>query len=125
MLTSQQMELALRAVSEIDAQSLMVVTTKMIDDIRSGVYTDGHQLTSRIRVGDIIHNPYWWHDSYYIALVTACASGNLVRLACHAVGVNPCSGDWKQLLTLCTSTAAIEQKVACSLILGVPVTMSA
>lgn len=118
MLTSLQMELALRAVNQIDEQSLLAVTSKMIDDIRSGVYPDGHQLTTRVCVGDLMHHPQWWNETYYIALVVACASGNLVRLACHAVGVNPCTGSFKQMMQLVEALAPIERAVACKLLFG-------
>lgn len=122
MLTSTQMELAIRAVSEIDEQSLLVVTTKMIDDIRTGKYSDGHQLTSRVCVGDLRERINWWHETYYVALVVACASGNLVRLACHAVGVNPCQGEFAQMLTLVGAISNIEQAVAVKILFGEPTT---
>lgn len=110
------MQLAIRAVSQIDEQSLTVISLKLIDDIRSGKYDDGHCLTSRVTVGDLKEIPCWWQNIYYIALIVAAASGNLIRIACHAVGVNPCLGDWKQMLLLTTSTANVECDVAMKLI---------
>ncbi|MNB92527.1 hypothetical protein D3C75_396310 [compost metagenome] len=116
MLTQSQMGLALRAVSEISEESLTVISLKLIDDIRAGKYDDGHSLTSRICVGDLRVVPNWWQNIYYIALVVASASGNLIRLSCRAVGVNPALGDWKQMLLLATSTSNIECTVAMKLI---------
>lgn len=124
MLTDQQITLALRAVSQIDKQSLLVVSSKLIDDIRAGKYDDGHALTSRISVGDLRVRGEWWTQTYYVALIVACASGNLIRLACHAVGVNPALADWKQLLRLSSATTGHEAVVALSL-LGVRSTMTA
>lgn len=116
MLTEAQMGLALRAVAEIDEKSLTVISLKLIDDIRAGKYPDGHFLTSRVSVGDLKEIDNWWTNIYYIALIVASASGNLIRIACHAVGVNPVLGDWKQMLLLTTSTAHIEINVAMKLI---------
>lgn len=116
MLTSHQMELALRAVSQISEQSLTVISLKLIEDIRCGKYEDGHCLTSRVRVGDLRAVPLWWQNIYYVALIVASASGNLTRMTCRSVGVNPVLGDWKQLLTLCTSNTACEVNVATALI---------
>ena len=116
MLTEAQMQLAQRAVSEISEESIAVITMKLIDDIRAGKYPDGHSLTSRLTVGDLKEIPNWWQNIYYIALVVACASGNLIRIACHAVGVNPCLGDWKQMLILTTTTSNAECNVAMKLI---------
>lgn len=116
MLTEAQMGLALRAVSEISEESLTVVALKLIDDIRAGKYDNGHSLTSRISVGDIKQVDNWWANPYYIALIVASASGNLIRIACRAVGVNPCMGDWKQMLFITASTAHIEVNVAIKLI---------
>lgn len=124
MLTDQQISLALRAVSQIDEQSLLVVSSKLIDDIRTGKYDDGHALTSRIRVGDLRARGEWWNETYYIALIVACASGNLIRLACHAVGVNPALANWKQMLTLAGATTGHEAAVALRL-LGVSASMTA
>lgn len=124
MLTDQQIALALRAVSQIDEQSLLVVTSKLIDDIRTGKYDDGHTLTSRIRVGDLRVRGEWWNETFYIALMVACASGNLVRMACHAVGVNPALADWRQLMQLSTATTGHEAAVALRL-LGVSNVMTA
>lgn len=116
MLTEAQMGLALRAISEISEQSLTVISLKLIDDIRAGKYEDGHRLTSRICVGDLKEVDRWWENMYYIALIVASASGNLIRIACHAVGVNPVFGDWKQMLYLTSSTAHVELNVAMTLI---------
>lgn len=116
MLTEAQMQLALRAVSQIDEQSLTVITLKLIDDIRSGKYEDGHRLTSRVSVGDLKEIPCWWQNIYYIALLVAAAQGNLIRIACHAVGVNPCMGDFKQMMLLTTSSPNVECAVAMKLI---------
>lgn len=116
MLTEQQISLALRAVSQIDEQSLLVVSSKLIDDIRAGKYDDGHALTSRISVGDLRVRSEWWNETFYVALIVACASGNLIRLACHAVGVNPALADWKQLLRLSTATTGHEAAVALRLL---------
>lgn len=116
MLTEAQMQLALRAVSEIDEQSLTVITMKLIDDIRAGKYEDGHSLTSRVCVRDLKEVACWWQNIYYIALIVASASGNLIRIACHAVGVNPCLGTWQQMLLLTTATSNIECDVAMKLI---------
>lgn len=118
MLTPDQMTLALRAVTQIDEQSLLAVTSKLIDDLRKGVYPDGHQLSTRVRVGDLAHVPDWWNETYYVALIVACASGNLVRLACRAVGVNPCLGSFQQMVTLVTALNHIEREVACKLLFG-------
>lgn len=116
MLTEAQMGLALRVVSEISEQSLTVISLKLIDDIRTGKYDDGHFLTSRISVGDIKQVDNWWTNPYYVAPIVASASGNLIRIACHSVGVNPCMGDWKQMLFITSSTAHIEVNVAMALI---------
>lgn len=116
MLTEAQMQLAQRAVSEISEESLIVISLKLIDDIRAGKYGDGHCLTSRVTVGDLKEIQLWWQNIYYIALIVAAASGNLIRIACHAVGVNPCMGDWKQLLLLTTATSNIECNAAMKLI---------
>lgn len=124
MLTDQQIALALRAVSQIDEQSLLAVSSKLIADIRTGRYDDGHALTSRICIGDLRAHGEWWNQTYYVALIVACASGNLIRLACHAVGVNPALADWKQMLTLVAATTGHEAKVALRL-LGVSATMTA
>lgn len=114
------MMLAFSAVMQIDEQSLLAITQKLIDDIREGKYPDGHRLTSRVCVGDLREQLGWWWDPYTIALLVACASGNLVRLACHAVGVNPCDGDFRQLLTLCTAPSAIEFRVLQRLVADAP-----
>lgn len=124
MLTEQQISLALRAVSQIDEQSLLAVSSKLIADIRTGRYDDGHALTSRIRVGDLRARGEWWNETFYVALIVACASGNLVRLACHAVGVNPSLANWQQLMKLSTATTGHEAKVALRL-LGVSSSMTA
>ncbi|MNI29143.1 hypothetical protein D3C73_829480 [compost metagenome] len=116
MLTEAQMGLALRAVSEISEESLTVIALKLIDDIRAGKYDDGHRLTSRVSVSDIKQVDNWWTNPYYVALIVASASGNLIRLTCRSVGVNPCMGDWQQMLFITSTTEHIEVNVALTLI---------
>lgn len=116
MLNSRQMDAALRAVSLIDYEALYAVTSKLIKDIDNGMFDETYEVTSNIKVRDLMRRGEWKRDMHLLAVITASAAGQIMREAVKAAGIDPMRGSWQQLIQFAAATSHIENVVVRKLV---------